>query len=327
MTRVRVRWGFTLIELLVVIAIIAVLIGLLVPAVQKVREAATRIQCANNLSQLGKAAHNYQATMSTLPPGYLGPMSISTGTDWTNPQQVGSLAFLLPYVEQDNIFKTLMSGVPNDYLSTQKQYAAWWNYSSTWTAANNQIKTYMCPADSPDMAPRQWALFNTWGSGNVMTLEGAYFTGAGTLGRSNYIGVAGWGGMAFPGYYPGIFTNRTPVPLEQLTSMDGSSNTLLFGESTGDGDYFPTSYQRRFSMTWMGAGALPTAWGTQTQPSTGAWYAFSSMHSMVVQFGYADGSVHGVRKGVTGGTSYNNYIYASGWMDGQVVDFNQFANN
>src|SRR5215510_10146905 len=89
------RKGFTLIELLVVIAIIAVLIGLLVPAVQKVRQAAMRIQCGNNLHQLGIAAANYESTNTKLPPG-------------TNANDlVGCLAFLLPYVEQDPTYRLI----------------------------------------------------------------------------------------------------------------------------------------------------------------------------------------------------------------------------
>src|SRR5215831_16783625 len=99
----RKRVGFTLIELLVVIAIIAVLIGLLLPAVQKVREAAQRISCTNNLKQLGLAAHNYESAFKTLPPGYLGGKNQPGG--WDNTQQeaqnVGVLAFLLPYLEFD----------------------------------------------------------------------------------------------------------------------------------------------------------------------------------------------------------------------------------
>src|SRR6516165_11710512 len=100
--------GFTLIELLVVIAIIAILIGLLLLAVQKVREAAARIQCANNLHQLGLAAHNYQSTYGKLPPGYLGPVPNESRPPYgDNIQWVGCLVYLLPYLEQENIYRQL----------------------------------------------------------------------------------------------------------------------------------------------------------------------------------------------------------------------------
>src|SRR5437660_3207304 len=100
------RRAFTLIELLVVIAIIAVLIGLLLPAVQKVREAASRLKCKNNLKQIGLAMHNYHDAQGSFPSGYVSSVGPNSPADDRGPGW-GWAALILPYVEQDNLYKQI----------------------------------------------------------------------------------------------------------------------------------------------------------------------------------------------------------------------------
>src|SRR5438128_5154772 len=105
--RTRMRSGFTLIELLVVIAIIAILIALLVPAVQKVREAAARTQCTNNLKQIGLAAHSYHDANRRLPPAVSIPWAVvdsASNLQMSGPFGPNWAVYLLPYIEQQNLY-------------------------------------------------------------------------------------------------------------------------------------------------------------------------------------------------------------------------------
>jgi prepilin-type N-terminal cleavage/methylation domain-containing protein len=317
------RQGFTLIELLVVIAIIAILIGLLVPAVQKVREAAARIQCENNLKQIGLAAHNFESTYKRLPPGYLGPANPTTTTApvVNGVQNVGVMAFLLPYIEQGPLWNQLTAVAGNPYFSTQTVDTYWIRNAALVAASRNQIPIYLCPTDSNGpSATLAISRIHTWfnltppppNTGPVLDLTaGVIGVTPDSIGRTNYLGVAGYFGTGFSGFR-GIFTDRSAVKI--TTILDGTSNTLMFGETVGD-----TS--QSICYTWMGGGVLPTGFGIPTDPTQGSWAQFSSYHTGIVQFCFADGSVRPLRAGLTAAPDYNTYVYISGYNDGQATDY------
>src|SRR5437868_3684186 len=206
--------AFTLIELLVVIAIIAILIGLLLPAVQKVREAAARAKCENNLKQLAIACHSYQDVSGGLPPG--GTFR-GVATD-RNDRNFGPnwIVYLLPYVEQGPLYNQVQASI-NAYPT---------NGSSTWRNIRGvQPPVLVCPSDPNSSSPCT-NFGGGWARGNYAANAGPEFWNNGKDGRSvnEKYGLSGRGP-----FYP--ITNMAllkSMALERI--QDGTSNTMLLGE-------------------------------------------------------------------------------------------------
>jgi prepilin-type N-terminal cleavage/methylation domain-containing protein/prepilin-type processing-associated H-X9-DG protein len=210
------RSGFTLIELLVVIAIIAILIGLLLPAVQKIREAANRMKCTNNLKQIGLACHNFHDVNNRLPPPR-GSLLFTITPGNTTPagftQYRGWMCEILPYIEQDNLQKALFAGWSTPFFN---------NY-------NKPIQTYICPSD-----PRAGTFKSPAGAG-----LGNWTDYMGVTGNDNLDLNAMFGGPARP--TNGIFEVGGTDPIGGVNFAavtDGLSNTLMVGERPPAGDTF-----------------------------------------------------------------------------------------
>jgi prepilin-type N-terminal cleavage/methylation domain-containing protein len=379
------RRAFSVIELLVVMAILGTLVAILLPSVQKAREAANRANCMSNLRQLGVAAHNYHNVFGQFPPGWLGDVpevQVPDKTAWfsTPNQGVGQLPLLLLFLEQEQLYRSLPTSPTStgEYFNFDTTRGGAGAAVDTWTGrgarvsppwpapmgndafppesyryAGLAIKVLRCPADpAVDIAsgfstgvPNFGAVQLTshlWNdvhdfAGNPTTCvaaqihargldeDGAVLYGPPTdagpktavtgwpLQPTNYVGVAGACGKGTSTYWnrwQGVFTSRSTTSIQSIA--DGTSNTLLYGETAGR--FRPkhwsgpgTGGENTGLLSWVGVGALPTYRGLNSglngKPAAGIHAqlgTFSSNHTAVVHFCFADASVRGLSLSASG---------------------------
>jgi prepilin-type N-terminal cleavage/methylation domain-containing protein/prepilin-type processing-associated H-X9-DG protein len=271
------RRAFTLIELLVVIAIIAILIGLLLPAVQKIREAANRMSCTNNLKQLGLAMHNYHDTNGAFP--YLRSGGGQNRHTWA--------LLLLPYIEQDNVYRVYQSTISgvnktdgfNNHTSTDPQMVA---------ARQTQIRTFFCPSR------RRPVSLSPITTGSTVT--GVPSDYAACTGDTNVVPTTG--------VFQLVNSNHMLALTGFADITDGTSNTLMIGEKhvqlgklndpIQDGLILSGSEQQTYHRR-----AGPS-WPLAINPTVAANTQFGSWHPGVCQFVFADGSVRAVKNSTPG---------------------------
>ncbi len=282
--------GFTLIELLVVIAIIAILIGLLLPAVQKVREAAAKMQCQNNLKQLALGVHNYISTFQSF------PMSSSP---WVNNNNgFGWIFRTLPYLEQESVYKQIIP-----YESGSMFAGGGLLNPACRSAIASPVKMLYCPSDGSALpgSPVETKMFQM--DPNKVTLTNY----KGSMGDNRMGGTTSIHQGREPDCHnsspcPGIFYRNSfqgPVTLDQI--KDGTSSTMMIGEDTPIENYHSAAFYANgdYASTHAPLNYVP-------KPSTpGDWWnviSFRSKHSEGANFAFADGSI----KFLTNSIDYTN---------------------
>jgi prepilin-type N-terminal cleavage/methylation domain-containing protein/prepilin-type processing-associated H-X9-DG protein len=285
-TASRRRDAFTLIELLVVIAIIAILIGLLLPAVQKVREAAARMQCENNLKQIGLAYHNYEGVYKGFAPSYISDPT----------KAVGWGIFLLPYLEQDNLYKQYNFNAPFFYSNPAFGI-------NNQAVANTPVTIFRCPS-APDRGPYTYT-FNFPGFPSItwQAWPSDYSPVASVSGSlTNYLGLNYSSTQSQGALQPDRNTRIAAF-------ADGTSNTILIAEMAGRNELYLAGRDSGQKLSgfyggeggWAdatsGASALygSSSDGTVTPGPCGINcsndYGFYSFHTGGANMLFADGSV------------------------------------
>ena len=338
--------GFTLIELLVVIAIIAVLIGLLVPAVQKVREAAARMQCSNNLKQLALACHGYQDINGSLPPAVQMNNGVSrnnatfTGNPLTPPANLNFgpnwIVLILPYIEQTSLYASASSSITS-YATTG---------NANWRAIRTaRFSTVICPSDTGTTTPYAGA-GGDWARGNyACNAAGIHGPNVGWTSTENGqtpLNANGWAGLPTDLAGGGVMCINWGASIARI--QDGSSNTIMLGE-VRTGSHLSTMDPRgTWALGFPGASVLAGhfSWDN-TLPNTkednsddcegcindpaggmGAWPGCPyqqgqarSRHTGGVNVAMADASVRFVRDSI----SQANWWYMNAANDGRSHNF------